>query len=94
MNVTLTATELLHILETLLNHPLPDPQDQSKLLIKIKNPILDTLEREDERVSKEKFGVWAESESKRIEELSQKNIAIAGSARPKVASMKSKKSWK
>lgn len=91
MNVILSAKELMHILVMTAKHPMTNPLDQEELLDKLKKPILSVLDKEDERLLVQKFESWSLTESKKIEDLSQKNAAIIGVKPPKVAAMKGKK---
>ena len=91
MNVSLSAKELLHVLETVVRNPMSNPLDQEELLESLKKPIHSVLVKEDEKLLTKKFESWTASESKKIEELSQKNSDLTAVRPPKVAAMKGKK---
>lgn len=91
MNVSLSAKELMHVLVMAAKYPMSNPLDQDELLDKLKKPILTILDKEDERLLVQKFESWSLTESKKIEDLSQKNAEIVGVKPPKVAAMKGKR---
>lgn len=69
MNIALSPVELLHVYKTLLSHPLQDVVQQESLLEKIQKPIVDSLEKEHDRLNEKMFKTWEDKEQKRIEVL-------------------------
>lgn len=76
MNVVLTGRELLHVLHSLFENPLSNEVENQALLDKIKKPILESLDKEQERIDDQLYQNWLEQESKKIHSLKQKNLGI------------------
>ena len=76
MNVTLSSDELMYLFELALRHPMPDSKAAEKLLQRLKEPILNCLEKEEGRRSKEAYATWISSESKRLKDLDAKNVVL------------------
>lgn len=69
MNVPLTPTEMLHVLHLIQAHPLKDAREQSALLSKVQRPILDVLDREEDRANEEAYQAWTHQEERKIQDL-------------------------
>jgi len=68
MNVAFTASEMLEIYETLIR----DANTKQHLLDKFRKPILSALKKEQEELEQEVYRSWAQQESKKINDLVQK----------------------
>ena len=69
MNVAFTASEMLEIYETLIR----DANTKQCLLDKFREPILSVLKKEQEGLEQEMYRSWTQQESKKINDLAQKN---------------------
>lgn len=76
MKVSLTPEELLYLLECAIKSPMSSTQASEFLIRKLKEPILLTLEADEEKKNKEAYAQWSESESKKINDLNAKNTNI------------------
>ena len=69
MNVSLTASEALELLEIVLESDGVDPGTRDALVRKIKAPLLYALAKHDARDNLEKFKTWSLNEKRRIESI-------------------------
>lgn len=76
MNLVLTGKEILHVLHSLLQNPMSDSSENHSLLEKVRRPILNSLEKEQERIDALTYQTWTDQESKKIQDLKQKNLDI------------------
>lgn len=77
MKVFLSGEELLHVLELALKSPMKDSTDNTRLINKLKEPIISLVEKEEDRLSKGSYESWLSSEKQKIDELKAKNDALA-----------------
>jgi len=73
MIVSLSSEEALWILELVARHPLPVNDDQQLLLMKVRQPILEVLEKDQDIVDQSMYKSWCTSESRKIEGLRETN---------------------
>lgn len=69
MNVYLTPEELLHVLQAVQLTPLSDGEVQTSLLYKLKRPLIEALEKEEERVKGRAYLDWSHREEQKIDLL-------------------------
>ena len=80
MKVHLTGADTLKIFEILLKHPLPDPNEQERILDKLKSSLVDCLEQLDSIHKENSYRVWKEAEEKRLEALKEESSNLKSPA--------------
>ncbi len=73
MNISFTPRELLHTFETLVKTQMDFPEDNVLLLNKFRTAILSALSKLHEENVATSFQAWEEIQSKKIQDLQQKN---------------------
>ena len=79
MNVSFNSHETVYLLELVIKHPTTDGVSE-KVYQKLKESIVTSLEREEDRRSREAYASWVNSESKRIKDLDLRNNELKKSA--------------
>jgi len=76
MNLSLNPHELLHTFELLVKNQMIFPEDHEVLLNKFRSTILDSLTKEQDRLTSMSFQAWEGVQEKKIKDLSQQNAEI------------------
>lgn len=79
MNVVLNASELIHLLELAIKHPMMNSLDQENILRRLKSPLEEILEKVEVKTTLNKYRDWVRNESDKIDALKQKNSDIRSS---------------
>jgi hypothetical protein len=74
---TFTPHEVLHTFEVLVKNQMTFPEDHEVLLNKYRLAILDALQKEYDKAKANGFQGWEESQTKKIQDLQQKNEDLA-----------------
>ena len=72
-----TPQEFLHTFEVLIKNQMTFPEDHEVLLNKYRLVILDALQKEYDKAKVDGFQSWEESQTKKIQDLQQKNEDLA-----------------
>lgn len=76
MILSITGTEVLLLMETLLKNPIEDPKIHERIYGKLRRLLTESLEDSDEKESIESYRRWISSEQARIDDLRKKNASI------------------
>lgn len=72
----MSPEEILHLLQVLHSHPHKDTDLQMSMVLKLNKPILEALEREEDRLKDRAYFTWSRKEAQKIENLKKEYVDL------------------